>query len=251
MIKFRIAAAIALALAGTTGITSAIAADTAQAAAAPAPNAAKQDFQKLSEQGSQAFQDLGIARLAIFNGHPNAALQLIKRAQTSLIKAEGDGTAFDKAEASLTAPPQHPNPVPADNGSTVRWLPVGADLAIDQSYKSDPAKVSAVATANEHLKKGERTKAIETLRLADVNMSYTLFIVPLKSFVADLDQAAGLLSDGKYYEANISLKRVQDSVRFDWVDLNATPAAAGTRNGLKEPVTSSVQDNTPDASANK
>jgi hypothetical protein len=226
MIKYRIATAIALAFAGTVGAHSAIASNsTPTAAAAPAANAAD-DYRKLSEEGSKAFQEGEIARVAIFNGHPDIAMQLIKHAQASLIKAQTDGTAFDKAEAELKPPPGHANPAPVDNAGTIRWLPIGADLSIDKDYKADPAKVAAVAKANDNLKSGERDKAIETLRLADVNLSYTLGVVPVKSFVADVDEAATLLADGKYYEANLSLKHVQDGVRYDWVDFNAKPVAA-------------------------
>jgi hypothetical protein len=244
MIKYRIATAIALALAGSFA-TQAMAEDTAKPTEITAQPAAAHEFQKLSDQGSEAFQEIDIARLAIFNGHPNAAMQLIKRAQLSLIKAETDGTAFDKAEAELKSPPQHANPVPADNAGPIKWLPVGADLSLDKDYSADPAKAAAVAAANAHLKKGERDKAIETLRLADINLSYTLAILPVKATTTRVDEAATLLAHGKYYEANLSLKHAQDGVRYDWVDLNATPAkpvAAMPRNGLKEPVTPSEHD---------
>lgn len=246
MIKYRIATAVGLALAGATTLATATPADNAPATTVTTPHtAASHTFQKLSEQGSQAFQEIEIARIAIFNGHPDTAMQLIKRAQLSLIKAEADGTAFDKAESALKSSPQHPNPTADADAAAVRWLPIGADLSLDKDYSADPAKAAAVAAANAHLKKGERDKAIETLRLADINLSYTLAIVPAKTTVADVDEAATLLANGKYYEANLSLKRVQDGVRYDWVDFNAAPAgdaAATPKHGLKEPVTSSAHD---------
>jgi hypothetical protein len=230
MTKYRIAAAIALALAGAAGVYSAIAiaSDSAPTAAAASAASATHDYQKLSEQGSEAFREVEIARLAIFNGHPDIAMQLIKQAQAALIKTQTDGTAFDKAEADLKSPPGHANPAPVENAGTIRWLPIGADLSIDKDYKADPAKVAAVAKANDNLKSGERDQAIETLRLADVNLTYTLGVVPVKSFVTDVDQAANLLGAGKYYEANLSLKQVQDSVRYDWVEFNAKPVAANS-----------------------
>ncbi|GAB2572486.1 YfdX family protein [Dyella jejuensis] len=251
MTHYRMATALALALACAAGAASA---DIAQAAAPASSAAATRDFQQLSEQGSQAFQDIEIARIAIFNGHPQVAVTLIKRAQLSLIKAESDGTAFDKAEADLKSPPRHANPAPAAHGAPVRWLPIGADFSLDQDYSADPAKAAAVAASNVHLKKGERDKAIETLRLANIKLSCTLALVPAGTIAADVDEAATLLAHGKYYEANLSLKHVQDSVRYDWVDLNARPAKNATapvKMGLTEPVTSSTHDAADDAHANK
>jgi hypothetical protein len=229
MIKYRIAAAIALALAGTVGATSAMAAHTTPSEAAAAKTAAAdQALAKLSDQGNQAIQEIDVARIAIFNGHPNLAQQLIKRAQLSLTKAEADGTAFNKAEADLKGSPQHPNPAPGADSSSVQWLPIGVDMTLEGDYATDPKKAAAVAAANVHLKKGERDQAIQTLRLADINLSYTMAVLPVKSAVASIDEASTLLANGKYYEANLSLKRVQDSVRYDWMDLNAAPLKSDT-----------------------
>jgi len=80
-----------------------------------------------------------------------------------------------------------------------------------------------VASANERLKKGKPDAAIKVLSLADVNVSYTMAVVPLKQTAADVDKAAGLLAADKYYEADQVMKQVQDSVRYDWVDVKALP----------------------------
>jgi hypothetical protein len=48
-------------------------------------------------------------------------------------------------------------------------------------------------------------------------------LVPLKQTMTDINQAASLLAQNKYYEANQALKQVVDSVRYDWVDLDAIP----------------------------
>ncbi|MBM7129300.1 YfdX family protein [Dyella mobilis] len=252
MTPYRAAAVVAITVAA--GICASVAADTALAAPdAPQNASARHDLQKLSDQGTQAFQDIETARLAIFNGHPQVAVRLIRRAQQSLIEAEADGTAFDKAEADLHPPPGQTHPAPADNASTTRWLPIGANLSLDTAYQGDPTKIAAVAAADAYLKKGERSRAIETLRLADIDVTYALAVVPVKNIEADVDEAADLLAHGKYYEANLSLKQAQDSVRHDWVDLNAARAegAATPKNGLKEPVTSSVRDAEPEPSDEK
>lgn len=50
--------------------------------------------------------------------------------------------------------------------------------------------------------------------------------MPPRQTIADVDKVAGLLWMDKYYEANQTLKQVQDSVRYDWVDLKALPQPA-------------------------
>ncbi|MDI7066952.1 hypothetical protein QMO17_37645, partial [Klebsiella pneumoniae] len=39
----------------------------------------------------------------------------------------------------------------------------------------------------------------------------------------DIDKAAGLLAADKYYEADQVMKKVQDSVRYAWVDVKEFP----------------------------
>lgn len=220
MKKYRIATAMACAFALTVGMTSAMAAESTSAVAS-------KDMRKLSDQGGKAFQEVELARLAIFNGHPDVATQLITKAQESLKKAQADGTAFEKAETALISKAPYKNPTPtADATQSVSWLPVGGDVTIADDYTSDPAKSAAVAKANAHLKKGERDAAIETLRLADVNLAYTIVVVPMSATIAEVNNASELLSVGKYYEANLALKQVEGSVRYDWADFNATPAAS-------------------------
>lgn len=194
--------------------------------AAQAPVSAANDMGKLSTQGSQAFEEIQQARLAIFSGHPAEATKLIRNAQQSMKAAQVDNTAFMKAEADLKTPPSMTyQSSSTKNRTPVSWLPVGADVTVTDDFAAKPSQAKAMASANEQLKKGKPGAAMHVLKLADVNVSYTMAVVPLKQTVADVDKAAGLLSAEKYYEANQTLKQVQDSVRYDWVDLKALPQA--------------------------
>ncbi|MFM0418812.1 YfdX family protein [Paraburkholderia aromaticivorans] len=194
--------------------------------AAQSPANAMTDMGKLSTRGSQAFEEIQQARLAIFSGHPAQATKLIREAQQSMKAAQVDNTAFMKAESDLKTPPSMTYQSSSAKSTTpVSWLPVGADVTVTDDFAAKPSQAKAVASANEQLKKGKASAAMQVLKLADVNVSYTMAIVPLKQTVADVDKAAGLLSAEKYYEANQTLKQVEDSVRYDWIDLKALPKA--------------------------
>jgi hypothetical protein len=191
--------------------------------AAQRPNAALNDMGKLSSKGSKAFEDIERARIAIFSGRPAQATKLVKEAQDSLKIAQKDNTSFLKAESDLKPPPSRTYASTAPKVTTaVSWLPVGTDITVSDDF-STPSKTSAVTSANAHLKKGQPEAAMKVLKLANVGVSYTMEIVPLKQTTEDVDKAAGLLSLGKYYEADQVLKQVQDSVRYDWLDFSAMP----------------------------
>ncbi len=237
-----------MALAATTILTvggeQAIAQQTpAQQKPIPQQTLANKDFGKLSADGSNAFQDLTLTRLAIFDGRIDDAKKYIQQAETAFDKAKKDEAVFTKAEADLKPPAGKNAPAnqtigaapptgkPADSKSAdqmkkpIAWLPVDGAISINEDYTANPAKKGAVAEANKNLKSGDRTKAMETLKLADMDIDVTLAVVPLEQTIDNVHQAAGLINDGKYYEASQLLRQAQDSERFDVTSITAKPSS--------------------------
>lgn len=229
----------------------ALANDAAKPATAPPMSAAQQaadkDVGKLSKDGAQAFRDLHLARIAIFDADPTLAKTLIGKAQASLAKAKTDESVYTKAEADLRSPNKHAAmakdaEAKASDAKTAdiktadakssemkastqptAWLPVDGQLTLGEDFVATPTKAAAVATANKSLEKGDRKSAIDQLKLAGVDMNFVLAVVPLNQTTTEVDQAASLIGQGKYYEGNALLKKVEDGVRFDVVNVLGTP----------------------------
>ncbi|MEO6782640.1 MAG: YfdX family protein, partial [Bradyrhizobium sp.] len=114
---------------------------------------------------------------------------------------------------------------PADQlKKPIAWLPVDGALTINEDFTANPAKKAAVAEANKSLKSGDRRGAIEKLKLADMNIDVTMVVVPLEQTISDVHQAAGLINEGKYYEASQMLRDAQDGERFDVTSITGKPA---------------------------
>jgi len=193
------------------------------------------DVGKLSKDGAQAFRDLHLARIAIFDAAPDQAKADIRKAQEALTKAKTDETLFTKAEADLKAPATKPTQAAATASAKaapstqpVAWLPIDGQLTLGEDFVATPTKAAAVTDANKSLEKGDRKAAIDRLKLADVDMNFVLAVVPLNQTTTDVDQAASLVGQGKYYEANAMLKKVEDGVRFDMVDVVGLPNKTAT-----------------------
>lgn len=230
----------------------AYAADQAATTSTSPQSAIQKDVGKLSADGAKGFRDLHLARVALFDADPAQAKTLVREAQTALAKAKTDETVFTKAEADLKAPAsakattanattgkattgkataQSGTTQPAPTKGTsetdmkqpVAWLPVDGQLLLDEDFVATPQKAAAVADANKNLEKGDRKGAVDTLKLAGVDVNFTMAVVPLVKTTADVDQAAKLLDQGKYYEANAALKQAEDGVRFDVIDATALP----------------------------
>jgi hypothetical protein len=219
---------LSLALATTAAIAmGASAAEAPQAAMQPSHEqaAANTDFGKLSVQGAKAFRDLQLARLAIFNAEPANAKTLIADAKTAIGKAQNDDTVFVKAESELRAPEKS---MRSSNPDTTRvaWLPVDGQMIVDENYIASPQKKAAIADADKSLKQGDRKGAADKLKLAGVNVDFTMAVVPLAKTTSDIDQAAALIDNGKYYEANTLLLQAENGVRFDIADADVPMKSA-------------------------
>lgn len=60
---------------------------------------------------------------------------------------------------------------------------------------------------------------------------FTMALAPLDRTMADVDMAAKLMDEGKYYEANAAMKKAEDGVRYDSVAAVAVPEKAGAKAG--------------------
>lgn len=197
-----------------------------------AETAAIKDVGKLSKAGGQAFQDVHQARLAIFNADPDEAKSMIGKAVTEIEKAKSDEAVYRKAEAKLdaklnqaaAAQPDHKNATD-DPTKEVAWLPVDGQLGLGENFVATPEKTEAMKKANENIHKGDRNGAIETLRLAGIDVKFTMAVVPLDKTVADIQKASQMIDGGQYYEANALLKGTEGRVRFDTIDVVGTPVA--------------------------
>jgi hypothetical protein len=192
-------ASICLVVAVTTVVASgAYAAEkTSQPASPTAQQAASTDFGALSAQGAQAYRDIQLTRLAIFNADPVVAKRMIEDASKAIGKAQHDDAIFVKAEADLKQPKTMPANSHPDK-SPVAWLPVDAQMVLDENYIASPQKASALDEANKSVKKGDRKAAIDKLKLAGINVDVTVAVVPLAKTTAAIDNAVTLISDGKY-----------------------------------------------------
>ena len=238
-------------LMATTILTAGVAFAADQAAPPATQQAAlAKDAGKLSADGTRAYNDVALTRLAIFDGRVADAKKYIDEADADFGKAKTDDSVFLKAEADLKSPDgsaatdkadtsdkaadvadanaakQEKSAKVYDTSTPKRWLPVDAEMTVAEDFSANPTKAAAVADANKSLAKGDKQGAMAKLKLAEVDMTYIMAVVPLDQTLADVHQAAQLVDGGKYYEASQLLRHVQDSTRYDLLDASGVPGKA-------------------------
>jgi hypothetical protein len=216
-----------LAAALVTSFIAAVAARPGQAQnAAPAPEThankiVDKDFGRLSLDGLSAFNDIHLARLAIFEGKTDDAAKFITDAQTALGKAKAAGIVLTKAESELHPPAKTAaaaKTAPEKSATPVVWIPIDDDIVFGETFQPTNTKTAALGTAKKALAKGDGPNALKAIRLAEVDVDYTVALAPLESSITDIDQANKLVTSHDYYGASQSLKMAEDGVRFDEFD---------------------------------
>ncbi len=241
-----------------------------QMAMPPGHAAAVKDFGKLSADGARGYQDVKLARLAIFDGDIGDAKTIAARAEAEFDKAKTDDAVFTKAEAEMrtrmvsktngtadAGKAGTANGAQADSGKAsqtdtaksdtaksqgaaqgnggqdvskpVAWLPVDGVVGVAEDYSAQPAKAQAVAKANDSLAKGDKRGAMDTLRLAGVDLEVVTAVVPLQQTLGDIHDAVQMIDAGKYYEGSQKLRAVETSTIL--ISANTVEVPAGQTAG--------------------
>jgi hypothetical protein len=190
------------------------------AAAGAGPDA--NNMQQFAGAGHSVMVDIDDARLAIFNGDPKVAMKLMEAAKSSLVQADKDVHSVNESAPVDKAKPDSTNMV----GPKMRSLQVDGQLALADDFVMTPEKKAHVDKANESFKKGNRATGLEELRLGAIDVNYTRWWLPIETTENHLDQAIKLANESKYYQANLALKAIDDSVTIDSISFSDLPMRA-------------------------
>lgn len=189
--------------------------DAVVSAATPKDQTEK-TLMKLSQDGLSAIRSIRAARIALFNGKTESAPELLKHAKASLEASEKEAPSFAiKVNETIGGKNVESE---TENGK-IDLIPIDATLAVADDYVPTNEKKAHIAKANEHFKRGQHKEAMEELRLAEVDVSYTRTLMPIKATTKRVDQALKLLGEHKYYEANLALKAAEDGLKVETVNL--------------------------------
>jgi hypothetical protein len=92
------------------------------------------------------------------------------------------------------------------------YVPIDVWLVLSENFVATPEKNAKIKEANKNLKNGDKGKAVEVLRTADIDVSVSRMLMPLDATMKHVDTAIQLMSEHKYYEANLALKGAEDGV---------------------------------------
>ena len=180
-------------------------------------NTQTQEMMKFSANGHAAIVAIVAARVAMFEGHPKASIDLMVKAEQAMAAAEREAPDFKMETA-------HARAGSADQGAT--YVPVDARMSMAEDYVRTPEKQGHIDNANKNMKSGDTQGAIRELKLAGIDVNYTLVLMPIASSENHLQMALTLADAGKYYESTVALKAIEDGLIADTESMVALPASA-------------------------
>ncbi len=169
---------------------------------------------QISQEGYDAMRAVRAARIAIFDGNSELSTRMVNVAKTDLDKLKAAATkAGAAAEFTLTDSP-------AELPTAPKYVAVDGMISVVDNFSETPEKKAAIKQANDHIAKGNHAKAIEILKLHDISVTFTRIALPIESSITHVAQASDLIGQGKFYEANLALKAVEDGLKPDTVSID-------------------------------
>lgn len=204
------AVGLAGAMALTTALTPVLAAETRTAPAAQAATPAVPVSQIIttSQDAAEVLQNVRAARVALFEGSPDAANAFVAAVVES-VKAARNAAADVAIEAS---------------DANARYVPFDVSMALAEGFQPTEEKVAELQKAHAHMTRGDQKEAAAVLNGADIAVTVSAAMMPVDAAATHAAEAASLMAAGKYYEANLALKSIEDGVVVESYALSALPA---------------------------
>jgi len=186
------------------------AAATSEEVAQPAADTQDQAIIKTVDEAYQGLRQVHAARVAIFNGETDVALQHVTA-------AEADFTAVEKTLDT------HQIKAASASGEADAYIPFDMQIGLAEGFVPSQEMTGKLQEANQLFQQGNHRNAVDVLRLANIDITVNAGLVPAKSSLARVQGAIKLIDDKKYYEANLALKALEDSVVFESYDADTLP----------------------------
>lgn len=151
------------------------------------------------------------ARLALFENDMTAAKTYIDGAFSALSAAENDLDERMIADFDMA-------------GAEAEYLPFDMSMSLTENFSATEENKLALQKAYGLFESAEPDDAIEVLKLAEIDVQVSTAMLPAEATMQHLIAAQGLLEAGKYFETNLELKAIADSIIVRSFSIDAIPA---------------------------
>ncbi len=206
--KMIVAAVAGLMATSTLGSVAAFAAtDTTAPATA---YATQKELLKTADAALATLTNVRAARMALFDNQIDVAKAKIAEATAALTQGETDLRALRVADTEKS-------------GAKPEYLPFDMSMALTDTFKGTTENKAALEKAEGLMSSGSKDEAIEVLRVAAVDLNISAALLPEASSMESLKKASALIDAKTYFDANLTLKSIEESVIVRSFGIDAIP----------------------------
>lgn len=169
----------------------------------------QEELAKIAKQGFDAVNDIQQAREALFDGNVDESTKLVDTAASLLKDDSADWKAFTKVPVNTKD----------IKGKAVlkddQYVVINSTLVLAEDFKPTEDQQAKLVEAGKKINEGDEKGGINDFKLANIALSEKLVLLPLHSAQKAVATAQKQIKDKQYYEANLTLKSVVDSLVSD------------------------------------
>ncbi len=169
-----------------------------------------------ADEALNAVTQVHAARLALFENDIPKAKDELEIARSALIAAESDLSGKLMRDFSV-----------AD--SSTNYLPFDMSMSLTEGFTATEENKLALQRAAGLFESAEPDDAVEVLKLAEIDVSIMTAMLPYEQTLTALDAAIGDIEDGDYFDANLDLKSINDSIITRSFSIDAVPSQGETK----------------------
>lgn len=169
----------------------------------------QEELAKIAQQGFDAVNKIQEARENLFEGMINESSELLDSA-AALLKA--DSTAWDNYTKTPSSTKDIKN---KDILKDEQYIAINSTLVLADDFKPTDDQQAKLVEAGKKFKEGDEKGGINEFKLADVALSDKLILLPLHFAQKAVETAQIQFKNKQYYEANLTLKSIVDSLVSD------------------------------------
>lgn len=172
--------------------------------------ATQKQLLKTADEALATLANVRQARLALLDNKIDVAKTHVADATKALAEGEDEFKALRVADTETAdAKPD--------------FLPFDMSISLSESFEATTDNQAALEKANVLMQAGDKDAAIDVLRVASIDVNISAALLPEKSSMDHLKQAADLIDKKEYFSANLALKEIEDSVLVRNFGINAIP----------------------------
>jgi hypothetical protein len=205
----RLAAAVLAALMTTTAFP-ALATPAATPATATPAYETQAEMLRTADVALHAVIRARAARLALFENDIEGAKARIAEAMAEFTEAE---STFNDLVLRDTEDP----------ANAARYLPFDMSMALTETFTDTEENRQALQEAAGLMQSGAQDEAVQVLRLAQIDVNVSAAMLPVLETSESLARAQAMIDNGQFFEANLALKDVEDSILVRSFSIDAIP----------------------------